>query len=211
MAKNKIRTLLEQASQSDVFYCIKDKTTFAEAQAAFSAGKKLFCIYQADDGKIPMILPLEFGNQFGFTFIDPSIAGAPQEDAIFAIALTSEGWTEKGTGGVLPFDDTNTKIGCVPVFTGGGGGTYELGKITPTVSAYTMTSSGWSNGTYSFEATYPVASYNISIELAGTATDAQIKAWTNAKILGSATANAAVAKGTVPTIDLPIIITVMPK
>lgn len=211
MAKNKIRTLLDQASQSDIFYCIKDKTTFAEAQAAFSAGKKLFCIYQFDPGVIPTILPLEFRDSSSFIFVDSNITGIQQEDAIYTITLTSEGWTEKGTGGALPFDDTGTKIGCVPVFTGGGGGSYELGKITPTVSAYTMTSSGWSNGTYSFEATYPVASKNISIELAGTATDAQIKAWTNAKILGSATANAAVAKGTVPTIDLPIIITVMPK
>ena len=42
MAKNKIRALLDQASQSDVFYCIENKTTFAEAQAAFRAGKNYF-------------------------------------------------------------------------------------------------------------------------------------------------------------------------
>lgn len=209
MAKNKIRALLDQASQSDVFYCIENKTTFAEAQAAFRAGKKLFYIQQATSGEVLSIIPLETAESNMFQFVDPNLLGVPVEDLIYCITLTSEGWTTKEVAGVLPYDSTNTKRGCVPILQQGGA--YELGKITPTASAYTMTSSGWSNGTYSFEATYPVASNNISIELAGTATDAQIKAWTNAKILGSATANAAVAKGTVPTIDLPIIITVMPK
>ena len=83
--------------------------------------------------------------------------------------------------------------------------------LIPTVTALTMSASGWSNGSYSFETAYPFENYNIQIELAGTATDAQITAWGDAKILGNATANTAIAKGTVPTVDLPIILTAIPK
>ena len=162
------------------------------------------------------IIPLSFIAGGCFIFIQVDAQGVPLEDLIWYYRLSEDkGWEQLTGGGIVPTITTEQRTtnpaiynGQVPVMVNG---QYELGKITPTVSAYTMTSSGWSNGTYSFEATYPVASKNISIELAGTATDAQIKAWTNAKILGSATANAAVAKGTVPTIDLPIIITVMPK
>ena len=75
-----------------------------------------------------------------------------------------------------------------------------------------MSSSGWSNGEYSFESTYPVATYDISIELNGdSATDEQVDAWSGAKIVGSATSNKAIAKGDVPTVDLPVIIRAVVK
>ena len=76
-----------------------------------------------------------------------------------------------------------------------------------------MSASDWNSTakTYSFETAYPFVNYNIAIELAATATDAQITAWGDAKILGSATENVATAKGTVPTVDLPIILTATPK
>lgn len=84
-------------------------------------------------------------------------------------------------------------------------------SITTTVTA-TMSVSGWSNGEYSFESIYPVATYDISIELNGdSATSEQVDAWSGAKIIGSATANKAIAKGDVPTVDLPVIVRAVSK
>lgn len=86
-------------------------------------------------------------------------------------------------------------------------------KLIPSVVSLTMSASAWNSTakTYSFETAYPFVNYNIAIELAATATDAQITAWGDAKILGSAAENVATAKGTVPTVDLPIILTATPK
>lgn len=81
-----------------------------------------------------------------------------------------------------------------------------------TISAATMSASGWSGSEYSFEGTYPVATYNIEIQPNGDSiTSDQMKAWNNAKIYGSATANKAIAKGTVPSIDIPIIVKAVAK
>lgn len=109
--------------------------------------------------------------------------------------------SNKVTGVGTPTDDTDATTK-----------EYVDGLI-PSVTSLTMSANSWNTSakTYSFEATYPFANYNIAIELAGTATDAQITAWGEAKILGSATANVATAKGTVPTVDIPIILTVTPK
>ena len=109
--------------------------------------------------------------------------------------------SNKVTGVGAPTDDTDATTKK-----------YVDGLI-PSVTALTMSANSWNSSakTYSFEANYPFANYNIAIELAGTATDAQITAWSDAKILGNATANTAIAKGTVPTIDIPIILTVTPK
>lgn len=79
------------------------------------------------------------------------------------------------------------------------------------IDTFTMLTSGWSDNEYSFEASYPVATYNISIELDGdSATDGQIEAWGNAKIRGSATANKCYCSET-PAVDLPIIIKAVQK
>ena len=74
-----------------------------------------------------------------------------------------------------------------------------------------MTASGWSGNTYSFEAAYPKASYDISIEVAPTATAEQFEAFGSAMICGSANSNIATALGDVPTVDIPIIIKVVAK
>lgn len=81
-----------------------------------------------------------------------------------------------------------------------------------TIISSTMTVAGWSNGVYSFEADYPVATYDLEIELNGdTATEAQIEAWSGAMILGSALTNSVKAMGDVPTVALPIILKVTRK
>ena len=74
-----------------------------------------------------------------------------------------------------------------------------------------MVTSGWAGNTYSFEATYPKESYDISIEVAPTATAEQFEAFGGAMICGSADSNIATALGYVPTVDIPIIIKVVAK
>lgn len=74
-----------------------------------------------------------------------------------------------------------------------------------------LSASGWSDNTYSFEATYPKESYDLSIEVAPTATAEQFEAFGGAMICGSADSNIATALGDVPTVDIPIIIKVVAK
>ena len=81
----------------------------------------------------------------------------------------------------------------------------------PTTATVTMSASGWSNGTYSFESTYPVTTYDIEIALDSTATSAQVEAFNGALIVGSATSNIIKAYGDVPTVDIPIIVKVTLK
>lgn len=82
-----------------------------------------------------------------------------------------------------------------------------------TVTTYTLTASGWSGSTYSgLQTTYPSASYDIEIEPNGdSCTEAQLSAWSAAKMVGSATTNVLKAVGTVPTVDIPIIVKYTPK
>lgn len=81
----------------------------------------------------------------------------------------------------------------------------------PTYTTSTMTSSGWSNGIYSFTSTYPTASYDIEVSLSDTATSSQRDAYAEAMIVGSATDNIVTALGTIPTVDIPIVIKVVAK
>jgi len=74
-----------------------------------------------------------------------------------------------------------------------------------------MAAANWSSGTYSFEAYYPNTQYNIEIEVAPTATLAQAKAFGKAVIVGNSSTNVVKALGTVPTVDIPIIITAEEK
>lgn len=89
--------------------------------------------------------------------------------------------------------------------------TWGAGKTT--VTTYTLTSSGWSGSTYSgLQTTYPSASYDIEIEPNGdSCTAAQYAAWGAAQLVGSATTNILTALGTVPTVDIPIIVKYTPK
>lgn len=84
-------------------------------------------------------------------------------------------------------------------------------QLKPSIVSSTLSASSWSNGVYSFESTYPVASYDIEISLSDGATSEQAKAFTGAIIVGSATANTIKALGTIPTVDIPIIIKVVAK
>lgn len=83
---------------------------------------------------------------------------------------------------------------------------------TQTAVAYTVVASGWTDGVYSLENAYPVATYDLEIALNGDSiTSDQITAWNKAQIIGSATANKLIAKGTVPTVDIPVTMLVRSK
>ena len=87
----------------------------------------------------------------------------------------------------------------------------ELKKLHGTISAVTMRASGWSNGQYSFESTYPASRYDIEIALASTASQTQIDAFNSAGILSNATSNIVVASGIVPSVDIPIVFKAVEK
>lgn len=69
----------------------------------------------------------------------------------------------------------------------------------------TLVRGGWTDGIYNLEERYPVDQCNIFVEPNGDEiTDEQLEAWQKASIVGSPTKNQIVAKGDVPTIDIPV-------
>lgn len=82
----------------------------------------------------------------------------------------------------------------------------------PKTATATLAVASWSSGVYSFESSYPVATYDIEIEPNGdSCTAAQLAAWSKAQIVGSATKNQIKALGTVPTVAIPVMIRYMKK
>ena len=81
----------------------------------------------------------------------------------------------------------------------------------PTFSQYTILTSGWSNGVYSFESDFPNATYDIEIELDSTATESQVEAWSSAKPTAVFGTNTMKALGDVPTVDIPVIVKAVVK
>lgn len=76
-----------------------------------------------------------------------------------------------------------------------------------------LKSSKWDSATktYSFETKYPSVNYDIEVDIDGDrCTDEQLEAWIAAKPLSSST-NKIVAKGDIPTVDIPVILTITPK
>ena len=81
----------------------------------------------------------------------------------------------------------------------------------PTFSQYTILTSGWSGGVYSFESAFPSATYDIEIELDSTATEPQVEAWSSAKPTAVFGTNTMKALGDVPTVDIPVIVKAVVK
>lgn len=80
-----------------------------------------------------------------------------------------------------------------------------------THSVVTMFAGNWSGNEYFFEGDFPSDQYDISIEVAPTATAEQFEAFGGAMICGSADSNVATAIGDVPTVDIPVIIKAVRK
>lgn len=88
------------------------------------------------------------------------------------------------------------------------------GKANKAVySEETLLAAGWNATakTYSFESTYPAASYDLEMWLNSTATNEQADAFSSARIESVYGQNVAKARGEVPTIDIPVIIKVVAK
>lgn len=85
--------------------------------------------------------------------------------------------------------------------------------IKPTITSFILIASNWdaNSKSYSFETTYPSTLYNINLSLSGSCTDEEELAFLTARIRGSASGNIAIAKGTVPTVDIPVILEVVKK
>ena len=81
-----------------------------------------------------------------------------------------------------------------------------ISHYSPEFSQYTILTSGWSSGVYSFESAFPSATYDIEIELDSTATESQVEAWSNAKPTAVFGTNTMKALGDVPTVDIPVIV-----
>ena len=86
-------------------------------------------------------------------------------------------------------------------------------KSKPTYVSDTMRASKWdkSSKTYSFESSYPFASYDIEIQPSDACTELQFEAWSKSRIVGSISKNIAKAIGDVPTVDIPIILKAVKK
>ena len=83
---------------------------------------------------------------------------------------------------------------------------------TASLSSATLAASSWSEGVYSFEGMFHNEEYNLEIAVNGDSiTTEQLEAFNGAQIVGSATTNIVKALGTIPTIDIPIIITAVKK
>lgn len=87
-----------------------------------------------------------------------------------------------------------------------------LSGIAGQVITTSLYANNWNSRLYSFETTYPNTDYDLEIEPDGdSATAAQISAWNSAKMVGSATTNVLKALGTVPSVDIPVILKVVTK
>ena len=113
---------------------------------------------------------------------------------------------------VLPVANQNT-LGGIKVGAGLSITAEGVLSAAPTVVTASLLASAWNAATktYSFETTYPNASYDIEVALNSTATTAQAEAFNGAQIVGSAASNTIKAYGDVPTVDIPIILKVVTK
>ena len=174
--------------------------TFDEIKAANDEGK--MCILKAGNSIYALAVSASaqqiffcIANGIVFLFRNSKVGGWTKIDYCNPIKPTSE-----DAGKIL---------------TVGSNGNLIWGAVNnlSAVSATTLLASNWDSTakTYSFEADYPSASYDIEVSLDGdNATNEQINAWIVAKMLSSSS-NKIIAKGTIPTIDIPIILVVKSK
>jgi hypothetical protein len=79
-----------------------------------------------------------------------------------------------------------------------------------TLVTKTLSTSGWNNRVYSFESTYPNATYDIE-QIQPTGDANQLKAFGKAMVVGNPNGNTITCRGTVPTVNIPIMFYVRRK
>lgn len=189
------------------FVAVYDTTTFEELQEAYNAQRPIYCYYsrydETDEIYVYQLTSLDEEN--GAFFTTSGGFNATIETLLCAIDST---WDKSSSYYLLP-TPSGAYEGYIMQIKNGIWFLEDppfAKKSTTTLT--TLQASSWSNGTYSFNNSYPSSSYDVTIEIDSSATDSQIEAWTEAKIVGSYNSNIFTAKGTVPTINIPIILTV---
>ena len=91
-----------------------------------------------------------------------------------------------------------------------GDGTWQ--KLCVNYVPTTLASGSWISGQYSFESTYPSATYDLEVFInRSSATAAEIEAFNLAQVGGYYISNIIIAAGTVPTIDIHVVLKVSTK
>ena len=103
-------------------------------------------------------------------------------------------------------EDVPVEDGTVNLLVGGGSG-----GGSAVVRDDFLYAEKWADNRYSFEDVFPKDRADIEIEPSVLCDEEQIAAWNDALIYGSATENVCTAKGTMPTVDIPIILKVVIK
>ena len=174
--------------------------TFDEIKAASDEGK--ICVLKS--GYYIYTLTVSANARHIFSFVS--------EGLVYLFRVTKNNtWLEFKYN--VPIKPTSEDAGKILTAGSNGNIIWTAVNNLSTVSVTTLLASNWDSTakTYSFEADYPSSSYDIEVSLDGdNATNEQINAWIVAKMLSSSS-NKIIAKGTIPTIDIPIILVVKPK
>lgn len=206
---SEIHTTVEEKNkwnEKDIFISEYNTVTYAEIDTAYKAGKSCFIkIQQIEPVNLTITLPLTYigDNKYYFsTYIYSN-------NSIYTAYISSDDSKNSGIYTLPPTtsDNDNGKVLKVK------NGFPKWIDIKPIITTTTLLASNWDLAakTYSFETDYPSANYNIEVDINGdSCTDEQLEAWIAAKPLSSPT-NKINAKGDVPTVDIPIILTVTPK
>lgn len=173
------------------------ETAYEEIVSAYNNGKLLRVSPSTFGGYIEGNLIMYSQGTFIFAF--------PATTILLAIDSTRAAYADAHM--YLPHTDTSDAGKVLKV---GEDGTRTWAEDTkanvPTFSQYTILTSGWSSGVYSFESDFPSETYDIEIELDSTATESQVEAWSSAKPTAVFGTNTMKALGDVPTVDIPVIV-----
>ena len=173
------------------------ETAYDEIVSAYNNGKLLRVSPSAMGGYIEGHLIMYVQGTFVFAFPATTML----------LQINSTGATYADAFMYLPSADTSDAGKILMVNSSGKAAWAEDNKSNkPTFSQYTILTSGWSSGVYSFESAFPSATYDIEIELDSTATESQVEAWSSAKVTSVFGTNTMKALGDVPTVDIPVIV-----
>lgn len=177
-------------------------TSYKDIEDAYNAGNIITAVY---NGLIYQLYSANIPNSFMFVSVPKNNDYVQYIECEF----TGDWYTHVGKR-FLP-DAGTANNGKVLMVVNGAWATTAITKPTSTVT--TLTASNWDSTakTYSFESTYPSATYDLEIALDSTATAEQAEAFNGAQIVGSATSNVVKAYGIVPTVDIPVILKVVRK